>query len=191
MRLHYTILLLVAASAVASAQDSGLSANAWTGAGLDGPLDALGYEVTGTPVLAGAELAYRLPIAAGLSGGLGLGGMYVRRAGSLDGEDFAATAWRLTVAPDIGYRAGERLGLRAGVEVRSAADLAAFDPRLEDNVRTHVRLGGDYRLGARLSLTAAVSRLLGATADVANLSDPGRTVRLGLRHVLSGAPDRL
>ena len=167
------------------AQDRGLSAAAYTGAGLDGRLEALGYEVTGVPLLAGAELTYRLPLAGRLSGGLGLGGMYVRRAGQLGRERFEATAWRFTVAPALGYRATERLGLQAGVEVRNSADVAAFDLRSEDNVRTHVRLAGDYQLGASLALTAAVSRLLGDPGDIANLADPGRTVRLGLRHRLS------
>lgn len=182
-------LALALAAAPAAAQQYGLSASAWTGAGLDGRLDALGREVTGVPLMTGAEVNYRLQLPADFTGGLGLGGMYVRRDGQLEGERFKATAWRFTVAPTLGYRASERLHLQAGVEVRSAADVAAFDIRSEDNVRTHLRLATDYRLNASLALTAAVSRLFGDPGDIANLVDPGRTVRLGLRHRLSRGRD--
>ena len=166
----------------AAAQPPGLAAAAWTGAGLDGRLDALGREVTGVPVMTGAELSYHLALPADFSGGLGLGGMYVRREGSLGEERFTAEAWRFTVAPELGYRLTEQLRLRAGVEVRSAADLAAFDTRSVDNVRTHVRLAGDLRLNGCLAVTATVSRLVGDAGDIGNLVDPGRSFRLGLRH---------
>lgn len=181
-----TALLCLMTTQRARAQSAtpgqGFSVSAYAGAGLDGSLEALGREVTGLPVLAGAELTYRHVVAAGFSGGLAVGGMHVRRDGRLGEERFSATAWRLTVAPELGYRASERLFVSAGAEIRSAADLLAFDARYEDNVRTHVRLGGDYRLGARVTLTAAVSRLVGSPADIINLVDPGRSVRLGLRH---------
>ena len=174
----------------AAAQQTGLAAAAWTGAGLDGHLDALGREVTGVPVMTGAELSYHLALPADFSGGLGLGGMYVRREGSLGEERFTAEAWRFTVAPELGYRATEQLRFRAGVEIRSAADLAAFDTRFEDNVRTHLRLAGDVRLNGCLAVTAAVSRLLGDTGDIGNLVDPGRSIRLGLRHRFARDTDR-
>ena len=170
---------------LAAAQSSGLSASTWAGAGLDGRLDALGYEVTGVPVMTGAELAYDVSLPADFSGGLALGGMYVRRDGHLEDERFTARAWRFTVSPELGYRASDQLRLRAGVEIRSAADVAAFDLRFEDNVRAHLRLGGDYALTDGLAVTAAVSRLIGDGGDIDNLVDPGRSVRLGLRHRLT------
>lgn len=182
-------LLAVAIASPASGQSTGLSADAWAGAGLDGRLEALGREVSGVPVMAGAEVSYHLPLPADFSAGLGLGGMYVRRDGRLEDERFDASALRFTVTPELGYAASRQLSLRAGLEIRNAADLSDFDVRREDNVRPYLRLGGDYRLRDGLALTATVSRLLGDAGDVDNLVDPGRSIRLGLRHCLSRSCD--
>lgn len=170
----------------AAAQSTELSVAPWSGVGLDGALEALGHEVTGTPVLTGAELTYGHVLFAGVSAGVGVGGMYVHRGGTVAGERFTAEAWRLYLAPELSYRLAGGWRVRAGVEVRTSADLAAFDARYADNVRPHLRLGGDYRLGERLAVTAALSRLLGDPAAIANLVDPGRSLRLGVRYRLTG-----
>ena len=162
------------------------SVSPWSGVGTGPRLVALGRPVTGTPWLLGADVAYARTLGRRWGLRLSAGGMHVRRAGRVGEDGYRASAWRLALTPEVTLRPSTSWQFGVGVEVRTAADLEAFELRAGRNVRPHARLEVSHPLSPRLAAAAVASALLsrrrGAVPDVTAFLDPGRSLRLGIRY---------
>ena len=164
------------------------AAEAWTGIGAGPRIEALGLPVTGATTLLGAEAYYGRRATPVLTVGVGVGGTYLRRGGSVGPDGYRAAAWRATLTPALDLAVTEAWTVDAGAEVRTAADLVDFHARADRNVRTRLLLRVRRRIGHHLDAVLAVAegfpRRREGRADVTHFLDPARSARLGLLYRL-------